>query len=871
MPSIDEIYVEIKLTQEQFKQQLAKMQQESEGKASQIQKNLNFKAKFDNSLARLSFKQLEDYHKKLQSVYNKKLSANVDNTSLERTKQQLQSVNKQMEQIGTSTKSIGAKITEALVALGAVTAFFSTIKKSISLSIEQAKAEAGVAEAVRRTGEAAGFTALQLNALAGELQKLTGIDDDQILSGVTKQLLVFQNISGDVFKRAQQAVLDLNSVIANGEISSLASQSIQLGKALDNPIRGITTLQRAGITFTETQKKMIVQFVETNDILSAQEIILSQIESKYGGQAKAMAEADKGLKKMHASLGDVFEELGNAIVETTAFSWVLENFTGGLMTITKWLQGAKYEQNLFNKSLDDLKGSSAKATLDSLRGSTQAYRDELRKWNSEQLLQNNAMIGLLKIQIKNEAESLRFSDSKLTSLQDQLKTLQMIVKVQEGEISGLDSYEEKINRAKQQWQSSGKTIADIKERIDDLSALLDSLEPKDPLTKKTIAEINSLTKLLPKIGEETGKVATLFTQISNSINEPKRKLEEIEKLLTTIADTPENIELRATLVFEKEKLEKDIEKRQIEIGIKPEQIEFEDIFEFDKLRDEFSKELDAIIAEESKSNLLQQQAIDEYYSNRKTKDEEYVAWKLKKIAEESEIIAEQTKDRSKAESYALEQRKELEQEYFDWKVEQWREQNKVASAAFDAMTEGLNEAFRTMRLQTSESASVLEKIFVNLANAFIAQVQRMIAEWLTFQLLEGIVSVAAAPFTGGASLAVAAMKQGGEFYRGNVKPYSQIPKFASGAEFNVPSKYINDSFLMRVNADERVKVTPANRVGDTDKLLSNINSNLSVLNANLINKDFAPNIYNDLRLNGKTIAKEVASEIKTMQREGRKF
>ena len=87
---------------------------------------------------------------------------------------------------------------------------------------------------------------------------------------------------------------------------------------------------------------------------------------------------------------------------------------------------------------------------------------------------------------------------------------------------------------------------------------------------------------------------------------------------------------------------------------------------------------------------------------------------------------------------------------------------------------------------------------------------------------------------------------GGEVVGGRkIASYNQIPKFAIGGEFNVPSRYTNDSFLMRVSADERVKVTPANQVGNTDKLLSVIADRISALNQNVNNLETKVDIVNN--------------------------
>jgi hypothetical protein len=180
---------------------------------------------------------------------------------------------------------------------------------SVQAAKESAIAQAKVAQAVRTTGGAAGYTTKELKEMAAGLQKIAGIDDDKILNDVTLQLLTFTNISGTSFKRAQAAALDLSAVLG----SDLLSQTIQLGKALEDPVKGITALQRVGITFTETQKAQIAQFMSANDLMSAQSLILTEIEAKYGGQAAVVNKASGASKDYNVALGELQETIGEKL------------------------------------------------------------------------------------------------------------------------------------------------------------------------------------------------------------------------------------------------------------------------------------------------------------------------------------------------------------------------------------------------------------------------------------------------------------------------------------------------------------------------------------------------------------------------------
>ena len=87
--------------------------------------------------------------------------------------------------------------------------------------------------------------------MATNLQNKTLFGDEVILKDATAQLLTFTNITGENFGRTQEAALDLATRL-DGD---LKSASIQLGKALNDPVANLSALSRSGIQFSEDQKK----------------------------------------------------------------------------------------------------------------------------------------------------------------------------------------------------------------------------------------------------------------------------------------------------------------------------------------------------------------------------------------------------------------------------------------------------------------------------------------------------------------------------------------------------------------------------------------------------------------------------------------
>lgn len=182
------------------------------------------------------------------------------------------------------------------------------VRKLVTSTVEAEAAQAQLAAALRSTGGASGQTLSSLNAHASALQKLTMYDDEAI-AGAQAMLLAFQRIGGDTFPAATDAVLDLAARMG-GDLNGAARQ---VGKALEDPIRGISLLRRAGVSFTDEQRSMIEAMMAVGDVAGAQGIILSGLEARYGGAAEAARGTLGGaLAALQNAFDDLFEATGPA-------------------------------------------------------------------------------------------------------------------------------------------------------------------------------------------------------------------------------------------------------------------------------------------------------------------------------------------------------------------------------------------------------------------------------------------------------------------------------------------------------------------------------------------------------------------------------
>jgi len=182
-------------------------------------------------------------------------------------------------------------------------------------AFDEARKMAAQTEAViQSTGGAANITAKEVGDLATAIQLKTGIDDESIRQG-SNLLLTFRNIrneagkGNDVFNQATKAAVDLSAA----GFGSISSASKMLGKALNDPVKGINAMSRAGVTFTEQQKSQIKTLVESGRTLEAQQIILKELGDQVGGSAEAQATP---IMKLKTTIGDLQEEVGSGIAPT---------------------------------------------------------------------------------------------------------------------------------------------------------------------------------------------------------------------------------------------------------------------------------------------------------------------------------------------------------------------------------------------------------------------------------------------------------------------------------------------------------------------------------------------------------------------------
>jgi|694.fasta_scaffold19823_10 hypothetical protein len=292
---------------------------------------------------------------------------------------------------GAKTKSFGDYTTKAFnvargAMLGLTLAVLRYVPTILNMGAESRKADIQLQfmlETMNGVSAETAATTKRMAAYADQVNKATGIDDEQV-KAVQRKLLVFKSLRGTAdelngtFDRATQAAIDL----AAGGFGSMETNAIKLGRVLENPIANLNALSRAGITFTEQEKRKIAQLIESGKQFEAQDLILKSIENRVSGLAEASATP---FEKLQAQ----FEQIGDAIGE---------QMLGPLEEINKevsvWLgtpQGRKDVEAIADAFVEGAKGvrdmalflREVKGFLDGITSFNMDWVSELRNFRND--------------------------------------------------------------------------------------------------------------------------------------------------------------------------------------------------------------------------------------------------------------------------------------------------------------------------------------------------------------------------------------------------------------------------------------------------------------------------------------------------------
>ncbi len=236
---------------------------------------------------------------------------------------------------GKALKGLGLAAGGAGALLGGALAV--GLKGAVEAAAEAEQVTAQTRAVLKSTGGVANVSAKQVDKLSSALSAKSGADDEAIASG-QNVLLTFTGIrneagkGNDVFNQTTQAALDMSVALK----TDMKSASMTLGKALNDPIAGMSKLTKQGVTFTQGQKDQAKAMVAAGDTAGAQKLILAELSKEFGGSAEAAGNTFTGkVNKAKVAMGNLQESIGGAVLP------VLSKAATGFATLVSQLQSGE--------------------------------------------------------------------------------------------------------------------------------------------------------------------------------------------------------------------------------------------------------------------------------------------------------------------------------------------------------------------------------------------------------------------------------------------------------------------------------------------------------------------------------------------------
>jgi len=444
-----------------------------------------------------------------------------DNSKLDKS---IKTSKENTEKFGKSTAKLGSTLGKLFTGIGfALVAkkLFDLGKQAENLFQIQESAEAKLDQTLKATGHAAGLTADELKVMASELQNVTKVGDEATI-GAQALLLTFKSIGGDVFPRALESILDVSEAMGQ----DLKSSTIQIGKALNDPISGLAALSRVGIQFTDVQKDLIKGFQNSGDLASAQGVILEELESQFGGVARAAALTSEGIEQqLNNSIGDLQETIGGLISEGMS-PWRQE-ITGTVNDINRLIKTQLLQTKITAgeaTKVEELINAKQKLSEEERelerRKTTLAIRIEnLNNVTDVELSRQRTSREALERRIAAEKEFIQETELKITSIGRGIGTLEEQI------IAEKEAQQSVIDLATLEKEAAQDKIENIEAEAEAEAEALERTEEINDIRKELEEErIAAHEALLIEIGEANEEAAAAEIALAEEVAQRKTDL-----------------------------------------------------------------------------------------------------------------------------------------------------------------------------------------------------------------------------------------------------------------------------------------------------------------------------------------------------------
>lgn len=287
-------------------------------------------ANFQKDGKKLTFT-IEQIDKEIKRLANNRIKLRIDSPDFKKVSKELDQLRAKKDRIENASNRMGGSgmgiFTKAGIYGAAIGAAYKTgqfFASSVAEYNKSAQVEAQLKAGLKSTGGISGKTVSGMSGQAENLQKTT-LFDDETTKNAQAILLTFTKVRNEIFDQSIPLMQDLATRMG----TDLSSAALQVGKALNDPIGGVTALRRMGVQLDDQQKKSIETFMKLGQQEKAQALILKELQTEFGGSARAAAKAGTGgltilknrfsdLKEtigegLMPALGDVSSELGKVV------------------------------------------------------------------------------------------------------------------------------------------------------------------------------------------------------------------------------------------------------------------------------------------------------------------------------------------------------------------------------------------------------------------------------------------------------------------------------------------------------------------------------------------------------------------------------
>jgi len=457
--------------------------------------------------------------------------------------------------IASGLSSMGIAAVSASAGFAAIT---TVLAKGIMAAAKYESEMGRISAVLNSTGMAAGLTAQQVDELAQSIARAS-LASVQEVRDASVALLTFKTVVGDTFERAITLSQDLSVALG----SDIKGAALQLGKALEDPIKGLTALTRSGVSFSVAESDLIKKLVRSGQLLEAQGVILDKVAGQVGGAGKgenvglvgSVDSLSESWDNMLINIGKTKEIGGFVGLIISKLDAEFRKMSGTVgLTLPEKMELLNSKLINTNQYIEKLKKSLGEGNtsqfLEKKIAEAQSYQDEMDSLTQEEEARAARKIAAEKLVSDNAAAQAKLRAELITSSEAaKNQEIRMETYKLSGDIAKAEEIRVKIAKDAaaaqiKEWETAGLLKAEAEELYNQKIQLIDEQSKQrmkklvsdqlslqaDKLDQQEIAELNSEGKFIEVEERKLLAVKAAIDAELLALEEKGIKSEEIQTL-----------------------------------------------------------------------------------------------------------------------------------------------------------------------------------------------------------------------------------------------------------------------------------------------------------------------------------------------------